>query len=256
MKKLELTALDDFPDIQAGDDLGALICLHAAKNGLSILNDDIIVIAQKVVSKSEDRYVNLSTVDPSPRALALSRSIEKDPRFVELVLQESKEVLRTRPGTIIVEHNLGFICANAGIDHSNVHRSEGDPDDWVLLLPKDPDRSAERIRKTIQKKTRKKIGVVIIDSHGRAWREGVVGISIGVAYVPALVDLRGRPDLYGYRLRITKVAAVDELAAAASLLMGQSAEATPIIHVRGFPYALRAAGLKELIRPKETDLFR
>ncbi len=256
MKKLEITALADFPDVKPGDDLASMICLNAAKNELFIQNGDIFVIAQKIVSKSEDRFINLTTIDPSPRAYALGRAIEKDPRFVELVLQQTSEVLRTRPGTIIVEHKLGFICANAGIDHSNVQGSEGNAEDWVLLLPKDPDRSAEKMRKAIQKKTRKKIGVIIIDSHGRAWREGVVGCTIGISGVPGLVDLRGIPDLYDFKLRVTKVAAADELAAAASLLMGQAAEATPVIHVRGFPYPLRESDMKELIRPKEMDLFR
>jgi coenzyme F420-0:L-glutamate ligase/coenzyme F420-1:gamma-L-glutamate ligase len=164
--------------------------------------------------------------------------------------------LRTRPGSIIVEHRLGFVCANAGIDHSNV-AGEGVPgEEWVLLLPLDPDASAQALRQHLQRAGRVKLGVMIIDSHGRAWRLGTVGMAIGLAGLPGLVDLRGQPDLFGYNLRITQVGAADELAAAASLVMGQAAEGTPVVHARGFPYPLREAGLQELMRPTETDLFR
>ncbi|HMB22038.1 MAG: coenzyme F420-0:L-glutamate ligase, partial [Chloroflexota bacterium] len=175
---------------------------------------------------------------------------------VELVLQESNEVLRTRPGTIIVEHRLGFVCANAGIDHSNVAGAGDKTEEWVLLLPADPDHSARVICEEIASRTGKRIGVLIIDSHGRAWRNGTVGVAIGIAGLPGLLDLRGKPDLFGFTLRITQVGVADELAAAASLVMGQASEGTPVVHVRGFPYALRAASLNELLRPKDQDLFR
>jgi coenzyme F420-0:L-glutamate ligase/coenzyme F420-1:gamma-L-glutamate ligase len=182
---------------------------------------------------------------------------------VELILQESNEVLRTRLGAIIVEHKLGFVCANAGIDHSNVNSplllgegSEVRSEDWVLLLPQNPDQSAEKMRRDIQSKTGKNVGILIIDSHGRAWRNGTVGVAIGLAGMPGLEDLRGKPDLFGYTLQVTTVGVADELAAAASLVMGQVAEGTPVVHVRGFPYPLRAASLTELIRPKDQDLFR
>jgi len=164
--------------------------------------------------------------------------------------------LRTRPGTIIVEHKLGFVCANAGIDHSNVAGVGDAAEEWVLLLPVEPDRSAEKMRKEIESQTGKPIGVLIIDSHGRAWRNGIVGTAIGVAGLPALQDLRGKPDLLGFKLQITQVGVADELAAAASLIMGQAAEGTPVVHVRGFPYSLRESSLKELLRPKDQDLFR
>jgi coenzyme F420-0:L-glutamate ligase/coenzyme F420-1:gamma-L-glutamate ligase len=173
-----------------------------------------------------------------------------------LILCESNEVLRTRAGTIIVEHKLGFVCANAGIDHSNVAGVGDAVEEWVLLLPKDPDQSAEQLRNDIQVKTGKRIAVLIIDSHGRAWRNGTVGVAIGIAGMPGLEDLRGKPDLFDFTLRITQVGAADELAAAASLVMGQAAEGTPVVHVRGFPYSLREGSLKELIRPKDQDLFR
>jgi len=253
---LTLTALPDIPLIRPGDDLGAILLAALAKAGLFLMDGDVLVLAQKIVSKAEGRMVNLTQVTPSPRAIELAVQVEKDARFVELVLQESLEVLRTRPGTLIVEHRRGFICANAGIDHSNVEGSWGNPDDWVLLLPVDADASAERIRRCVAKGSSLKLGVMIIDSHGRAWRNGVVGVCIGLAGLPALVDLRGEPDMLGFRLRITQVATADELAAGASLLMGQTAEGTPAIHVRGFPYPLRESYLGELIRSKETDLFR
>jgi coenzyme F420-0:L-glutamate ligase/coenzyme F420-1:gamma-L-glutamate ligase len=155
-----------------------------------------------------------------------------------------------------VEHKLGFVCANAGIDHSNVAGAGDSEEEWVLLLPADPDRSAEVLRSQIQSKTEKRIGVLIIDSHGRAWRTGTVGVAIGLAGAPGLVDLRGQQDLFDFTLRISQVGAADELAAAASLVMGQAAEGTPVVHVRGFPYQLREGSLRELIRPKEQDLFR
>ncbi|GAB4470078.1 MAG: coenzyme F420-0:L-glutamate ligase [Anaerolineales bacterium] len=253
---LILTPLKGFPLVKNGDDLVALTVQTLARNGISLLEGDILVYAQKVVSKAEGRWVNLATVLPSPRAIELAQQIEKDARLVELILRESRTVLRTRPGTIIVEHRLGFVCANAGIDHSNVAGSGTAEEEWVLLLPEDPDASARRLRQGIQAHFGVPIGVMIIDSHGRAWRLGTVGVAIGLAGVPGLVDLRGQPDLFGYRLRITQVGAGDELAAAASLVMGQAAEGTPLVHVRGFPYPLRESSLSELIRPIDQDLFR
>lgn len=253
---LTLTPLPGIPLIQPGDDLAQIILHALARAGICLENQDILVLAQKIVSKSEGRLVNLAKVVPSARAIELAPQIEKDPRLVELILSESRQVLRTRPGTIIVEHRLGFVCANAGIDHSNV-AGEGDAaEEWVLLLPEDPDASAQRLRLRLQESSGKQLGVMIIDSHGRAWRLGVVGVAIGLAGLPGLVDRRGLPDLFGYTLRITQIAAADELAAAASLVMGQAAEGTPVVHVRGFPYPLREARLGELLRPKEQDLFR
>ncbi len=224
---------------------------------LEVQDGDIFIIAQKVVSKSENRLVKLSEVIPGDRARQIASECEKDPRLIELILDESNCVLRKVPGTIIVEHRLGFVCANAGIDHSNVKGPDGDPQDWVLLLPRDPDGSARQIQKALRSIYPVDLGVLIIDSHGRSWRNGIVGISIGMAGVPGLVDLRGTPDLFDYSLRITQVGAADELAAAASLVMGQADEGTPIVHARGFPYALRDdSSIKELIRDRERDLFR
>ena len=253
---LVLTSLIGIPEIKAGDDLGRVIADALKSNEVFLEDGDIIVIAQKIVSKAEGRLINLITVQPSEKAKEIAAYVEKRPELIELILKESNEVLRTRPGTIIVEHKSGFVCANAGIDHSNVKGNWGEPEDWVLLLPENADDSAVRIRNGIEAITSKKIGVMIIDSHGRAWRMGTIGMTIGLAGVPALVDLRGQPDLYDYKLRVTVVAAADELAAGASLLMGQAAEGTPVVHVRGFPYALRESTSQELVRYKSYDMFR
>ena len=253
---LTLTQMSGIPIIQPGDGLGPILIQALSRHALDLQNGDIVVLAQKIVSKSENRLVNLTTVEPGPRAVQLARIVEKDPRFIELVLRESRAVLRTRPGTIIVEHNCGFICANAGIDHSNVQGPWGKSEDWVLLLPEQPDRSAQCIRQELETWSGARIGVLIIDSHGRAWRTGAIGMAIGLSGLPGLVDLRGVSDLFGYRLQVTQVAAADELAAAASLMMGQAAEAAPAVHVRGFPFPLREGSLQELIRPEEMDMFR
>jgi coenzyme F420-0:L-glutamate ligase/coenzyme F420-1:gamma-L-glutamate ligase len=253
---LILTPLSGIPLIRHGDDLADITVKVLQENKIVLEENDILVFAQKIVSKAEGRTVNLMTVTPSQRALDLAQQTEKDARIVELILRESTEILRRRPGTIIVEHKLGFVCANAGIDHSNVAGQGDEAEERVLLLPTEPDHSAETIRTEIESKTGKQIGVLIIDSHGRAWRNGTVGIAIGIAGLPGLQDLRGRPDLFGFTLQITQVGVADELAAAASLMMGQAAEGTPVVHVRGFPYSLRAGSLKELLRPKEQDLFR
>ena len=269
---LTLTPLSNIPLIRQDDDLADIIVKALHTDVVQLQSGDILVIAQKIVSKAEGRMVNLATVSPSQQALELASSTEKDPRVIELILRESNEILRTRPGVIIVEHKLGFVCANAGIDHSNVSpignndfsrsnlatevATTNKPEDWVLLLPEYPDRSAEQIRQKIEAVSGVRIGVLIIDSHGRAWREGTVGAAIGLSGLPGLLDLRGKPDLFDFRLRITQVGVADELAAAASLMMGQAAEGTPVIHVRGFPYPLREGNLNELLRPKEQDLFR
>ena len=261
---LTLTPLPEIPLIHEGDDLAEIILQSCQNANLQLKDDDILILAQKIVSKAEGRLVNLADVEPSQHAVQLAEETEKDPRVVELILSESKEIVRKRPGLIVVEHKQGFICANAGIDRSNVEPKTSEvfgnfgslDDEWVLLLPKDSDQSAKELRQTLEKATGAKLGILIIDSHGRAWRNGTVGITIGVSGIPALVDLRGDEDLFGRELKITQVGAADELAAAASLMMGQSNEGKPIVHARGFPYPLRESKLDELIRPKKEDLFR
>lgn len=242
--------------VKQGDDLAALIGDTLNENGLTLESGDILVITQKIVSKSENRLVNLTTVTPSDQAYAYSEITGKDPRLIELILSESTDVLRTRQNLMIVEHYLGFVCANAGIDHSNVSGPWGDAEDWVLLLPENPDDSADRIRSAIEKRFQCQIGVMVIDSHGRAWRLGTAGVAIGISGLPGLVDLRGNPDLFDYKLEVTQVAAADELASGASLVMGQAQEGFPVVLARGFPYPMRNGRLNELIRPKSLDLFR
>ncbi len=253
---LTLTALQGLPLIKPGDDLAGIILKSISQSALSLENDDIIVLAQKIVSKAENQLVNLSTIVPTPQALELAARSGKDPRLAELIIRESNEILRVRMGSVIVEHKLGFVCANAGIDHSNVAGDGTDLEEWFLLLPQNPDQSASKIRSQLELASGKRIGVMIIDSHGRAWRVGTVGITIGISGLPGLIDERGWKDLFGYALQITVVAAADELAAAASLVMGQASEGTPVVHVRGFPFPLREGNLQELLRPKEQDLFR
>jgi coenzyme F420-0:L-glutamate ligase/coenzyme F420-1:gamma-L-glutamate ligase len=253
---LLFTTIDDIPLIKEGDSLGEIIAEHVKNQGISPQKGDIFVITQKIVSKAEGRMVNLKTIEPSSEAIKYAKLTEKDPRFVELVLRESNEVVRTARNTLIVEHKRGFISANAGVDHSNVKGDWGDDQDWMLLLPEDPDRSASEIRKYLENEFSCELGVMIIDSHGRAWRNGTVGVCIGIAGMPALVDLRGTEDIFGFHLKITQVAAADELAAGASLIMGQASEMTPVVFVHGFPYSLREGSTSELIRPKEQDLFR
>ena len=251
---LTLTAFDDVPTVARGDDLAALIVAAAERARVDLRNDDVLVLAQKIVSKSEGRAVRLDSVQASDRARELAKAADKDPRVVELILQESTEVLRVRPGAIVVVHRLGFVLANAGIDASNVEPERGA--ETVLLLPENPDASAERIRADIRRLAGADVGVIVNDSFGRAWRLGTVGTAIGAAGLPGLLDMRGTPDRTGRALRVTEVGIADELAAAASLLMGQAAEGRPIVHVRGFPYPRRDGNASELIRPKHMDMFR
>jgi coenzyme F420-0:L-glutamate ligase/coenzyme F420-1:gamma-L-glutamate ligase len=254
VRDLILTALPGIPEVVRGAELAQLLAAAILRAGKTLESGDVVVIAQKIVSKAEGRQVRLAEVTPSPRALELARTVDKDPRLVELMLRESREVLRAKPGILIVEHRLGFVMASAGIDESNVPRRDGE--EAALLLPADPDESARRIQQGLRDACGVEVGVLINDSFGRAWRNGVTGVAIGVAGVPALVDLRGRPDRDGRPLRVTQVAAADELAAAASLLMGQSDEGCPAVLARGFPYASRPSSAAELKRPRAEDLFR
>jgi coenzyme F420-0:L-glutamate ligase/coenzyme F420-1:gamma-L-glutamate ligase len=212
------------------------------------------VVAQKIVSKAEDRSVDLATVVPSPRAVALGAEIGKDPRLVEVLLRESVRVVRSRPNLLIVEHRLGFVMANAGVDQSNVAPQDGVH--RVLLLPRDPDASAEALRARLAERFGVPLAVIINDSFGRAWRRGTVGVAIGAAGLPALVDLRGRPDLFGRILEVSIIGFADEIAAAASLLMGQADEARPVVLVRGLDWTGPATAGREMLRPAAEDLFR
>lgn len=254
--QMVLTALPGLPLVKPGDDLGALIQAGLRQAGIALANGDVIAIAQKVVSKAQGRLVKLAEVTPSARARELAALTQKDPHFVEVVLSESTEVLRARPNTLIVEHRLGFVCANAGVDRSNVAPHGSGLDEYVLLLPADPDGTCQRLRELFRAATGADVAVIINDSHGRAWRTGTVGVALGAAGFPALLDLRGQPDLFDYALQVTQIGLADELAAAASLLMGQAGEGRPVIHIRGVPYPFREGNARELIRPKAMDLFR
>jgi coenzyme F420-0:L-glutamate ligase/coenzyme F420-1:gamma-L-glutamate ligase len=252
--RVTMTGLAGVPLVQPGDDLGAIAAAAFAANGVAPEEGDVLVVAQKIVSKAEGRYVDISTVRPSERAIALAAELDKDPRFVEVVLSESKRVVRHRPGLLIVEHRLGFVMANAGIDHSNIGWEAGS--ERVLLLPVDPDGSAHALRQYLIGAFGVELGVIISDSFGRPWRKGTVGVAIGASGLPALVDLRGHPDLFGRELLVTETGFADEIAAAAGLLMGQADEAVPMVLVRGLAWSApdRPAGF--LIRPAEHDLFR
>jgi coenzyme F420-0:L-glutamate ligase/coenzyme F420-1:gamma-L-glutamate ligase len=254
--QLTLTAVPGIPLVQPGDDLAALILEGLRQTGIRLAAGDVIAIAQKIVSKAEGRLVKLSEVTPSAQAHELAALTGKDPRFVEVVLSESREVLRTRFNTLIVEHRLGFVCANAGVDRSNVGPHSGGEDEYLLCLPRDPNGACQRLRERFRAATGADVAVIINDSHGRAWRTGTVGVAIGAAGFPALQDMRGHRDLFDYTLQVTQIGLADELAAAASLLMGQADEGRPVVHVRGVPYPLREGDAQELIRPKEFDLFR
>jgi len=253
---LIINPIREIPLIKPDDNLSQILLDGLKASSIDLQEGDILVVTQKIVSKAEDRLVYLKNVKVSQKAVRIAKKIQKDPRLVELILRESASIIRTKPGTIIVEHKLGFVCANAGIDHSNVSGLYGEEEDWVLLLPENPDKSAKKIRDDIFTMTGKKIGVIIVDSHGRAWRLGTVGVAIGLSGVPGLVDFRGKKDIFGYTLKATQIAAADELAAVSTLVMGEADERCPAVHVRGFPYPLRESSLSELIRPKDLDLFR
>ena len=254
MTSLELIALQGLPLIRAGDDLGELIASALKRNGVTPRAGDVLVVAQKIVSKAEGRVVDLATVEPSAKALALAAEVDKDPRLVEVILSESVRVVRARRGVMIVEHKLGFIMANAGVDQSNVAPADGSP--RVLLLPENPDRTAETLRRGLKAATGVDVAVIINDSFGRPWRQGTVGVAIGVAGLPALIDLRGQPDLFGRKLEATVIGYADEIAAAASLQMGQADEATPAVLIRGLSWSAPQSTAASIIRSPNEDLFR
>jgi coenzyme F420-0:L-glutamate ligase/coenzyme F420-1:gamma-L-glutamate ligase len=252
MSQLVLTTLPDIPLIQRGDDVVRVILngLHGAQ--LALQNDDVLVIASKIISKAQGRVARLWDVTPGERALELARETGKDAREIELMLQESSDVVRTRKDLIVTRHRLGFVSANAGIDHSNVQEGA---DDFVLLLPLDPDATAQEIRQQLRRATGQQVAIVIADSHGRPHRMGTIGIAIGCAGLPALEDWRGRADLFGYELKHTDIGLADMLASAATLLFGQAREATPIVHVRGAVWRGEPNNARTLVRPREMDLF-
>lgn len=251
---LSFFALRNFPLVEPGDDIAQLIHDCAQDNGLHWQAGDVVVLAQKIISKAEDRYAYLDEVEPSAEAIALAEEIDKDPRQMELVLRESTEVIRKRPGVVVVEHRLGYVHANAGIDKSNITSDEQRP--RVLLLPLDSDASAEALRQGLLERSGVDMPIIINDSAGRAWRNGTLGFAIGTAGFEPLENRIGDADLFGRELEVTEIAVADELAAGASFLMGQANEGVPVVIVRGASLKRADCGSSSLIRPKEKDMFR
>jgi coenzyme F420-0:L-glutamate ligase/coenzyme F420-1:gamma-L-glutamate ligase len=248
------TAIPNVPEIAAGDDLASIIAAALEAMPLELEAGDVLVIAQKIVSKAEGRHANLDSITPSERARAIAQITLKDPRLVELILSESTRVLRAQRNVLIVRHRLGFVMANAGIDLSNVRSESGGP--RALLLPRDPDASAEELRTALRHLRGVEPGIIISDSFGRPWRNGVTNVALGAAGVPALVDRRGDPDLYGRPLQVTEVAWADAVAAAAGLMMGEAAEGSPVVLARGVTMRAPVRSANSLIRPLDEDLFQ
>ncbi len=247
---IQLRAIRGIPEIVEGDDLGLQIARAATQMGLSLEDGDILIVAQKVVSKAEGRLVDLATIIPSDRAIALGRRQDRDPRLIEVVLSESASLLREDSHILITETMHGFVCANAGVDRSNVNG-----ENWVSLLPVDPDASARSLRARCREIAAVDIAVIITDTFGRAWREGLANAAIGLAGLNPLVDFRGQLDDHGKELSATVLAIADELAAASGLLMRKTAR-IPVVHVRGYAYERGDQTASVLIRPRERDLFR
>src|SRR5438128_5709779 len=252
--QLSITALTGIPLVKPGDDLAAIALAAYAASGLAPADGDVLVVAQKIVSKAENRIVDVTTVEPSERAIALAAEVEKDPRLVEVILSESRRIVRHRANLLIAEHKRGWVMANAGIDHSNIGPDDGT--ERVLLLPLDPDASAEALRLQLVERTGRRVAIIVSDSFGRPFRRGTVGIALGAAGLPAVIDWRGHPDLFGRILEVTETGFADEIAAAASLVQGQADEATPIVLVRGLSWSAPDASAADLVRPPEHDLFR
>jgi coenzyme F420-0:L-glutamate ligase/coenzyme F420-1:gamma-L-glutamate ligase len=251
---VEILAVPGIPLVRKGDDLFALIGEGLARAGIVPRSGDVFVLAQKIVSKAEGRMVELASVAPSAEAIALAEKVQKDPRLVELILSESVRVVRSRPNVLIVEHRLGFVMANAGIDQSNVASPSGPQQ--ALLLPVDPDGTAAKLKTRLSQQYGVPVAVIINDSFGRAWRRGTCGVAIGAACLPSLMDLRGSPDLFGRELQVSITGHADEIAAAASLVMGQGAEGQPVVVVRGLTWRGADNGASELVRPASEDMFR
>jgi len=253
-KAMTLYAVPSIPMIEPNDDLAPILVTALDAAGLSLQDGDLLVLAQKIVSKAEGRYAYLNAVEPGPEAIALAASCVKDPRHMQVLLGESRAVLRQRPGVVIVEHKLGYVHANAGIDRSNI---ESDPENpRLLLLPENPDASAQALRDALYVKTGIQTNIIINDSAGRAWRNGTVGFAIATAGFDAVENRIGERDLFGRALEISEVAVADELAAAASFMMGQGDEAIPLVLIRGANLRPSTAGSTSLIRDREKDMFR
>ncbi len=251
---LTLIPVPGIPMVEPGDDLCTMLVSALDQARLVLQDGDLLVLAQKIVSKAEGRYAFLNDVNPSAEALDLARDCDKDPRHMEILLRESRAVLRQRPGVVIVEHKLGYVHANAGIDRSNIESDEDNP--RLLLLPENPDASANNLREALREKIGVEVNIIINDSAGRAWRNGTLGFAIGTAGFEAVENRIGEQDLFGRALEVTEVAVADELAAAASFLMGQGNESMPLVLIRGAKLRPSDAGSAALIRDRERDMFR
>ncbi len=249
-----LAAIPGIPAIHPGDDVARILGDALAAAALQPHQGDVLVVSHKIISKAEGRYVSLADVTPSARARELAAATGKDAALVEVILSESREVLRFRRELIITEHRLGMVMANAGVDQSNVPHD--DEAHRILLLPRDPDASSAALRRALQERFGETLAVVVSDSVGRAWRNGVVGLALGVAGLPALLDLRGQRDLEGRALKVTQVGFADEIASAAALLMGEADEGRPAVLVRGLVWQGLPAPAAALVREREADLFR
>jgi coenzyme F420-0:L-glutamate ligase / coenzyme F420-1:gamma-L-glutamate ligase len=249
MCMIDLIPIHGLPIIKPGDDLAAM--LAEALRPLEPRENDILIVTSKIVSKAEGRFVNLRDITPSARAVELAQVTRKDPRLVELILRESVSVSRTAPGVLITQHQLGFVSANAAIDHSNVSTDL----DIVLLMPANPDHTAGQLRMCLSETFGVHLAVVIVDSHGRPHRLGTVGVAVGVSGMPGVEDWRGRPDLFGYELQHTDIGLADMVASAATLLLGQAAEGIPAVLVRGVAYTRHDGTAAEIIRPPQLNLY-
>ncbi|MBT7626377.1 MAG: coenzyme F420-0:L-glutamate ligase [Proteobacteria bacterium] len=250
--QLSISTLSGIPMVKQGDDLAEIILDSLKRDELSLQSGDIVVVAQKIVSKAEGRLIRLKDVTPSEEALALASETEKDPRLVQLTLDESTKVVRQKPGILIVRHRLGHIGANAGIDQSNIE----DDDEYALLLPEHPDLSAENLKRKLDIALNCDVGVLITDSHNRPWRMGTIGGAIGCAGFQVIDDRRGLSDLFGRELKVTLINRADAIAALATLLMGETTEKTPVALVRGFPVDSEYGTADDINRPIEDDLFQ
>jgi coenzyme F420-0:L-glutamate ligase/coenzyme F420-1:gamma-L-glutamate ligase len=252
LPEIRLIGLPGIGEVAAGHDLGRLILSALDASALSLADGDVLVVASKIISKAEGRILDLGSVQPGPQAEELARITGKDPRFVQAVLDEAEGVSRAAPNVLVVRHRLGFTSANAGLDRSNL----GAPEETVLLLPEDPDASADRLRGALEAALGLRLGVVVADTHGRPFRRGNIGVAIGVSGLAALVDQRGRPDLYGRILEATLVPQADQLAAAAGMVGGEAAEGLPVVVVRGAALQWDDGRASDLVRPPEEDLYR
>lgn len=255
--RLEALAVPGVPVVQRGDDVPELVARALVGAAIALADGDVIVVTSKLLSRAEGRFVDLSRVEPSPRAIELAASIGKDPKAVELILRESTAVSRRAPGVLVVRHRLGFVAANAGIDASNATPSDAPPGSgpWVLLLPGDPDASARSIRERVETSFGARVGVVITDSFGRPFRVGTVGVAIGVSGLPPLWDRRGELDMFGRVLESTITGLADQVAAVADLVAGQAGERRPVVLVRGLHFGQSDEGASALLRPVERDLY-